>query len=233
MAIGLLALAGAGLAGAGLGAAKLSEWSEQNKWQSSDQMQDPSAYAPSKQSALQELLRRHNAGELDLPDEQIRQLSEMAANTGMKFVAEQKPISKFMFDFADTALFGLLPNEWRPHSIGQELHGEGFADRTASTIGSLGGSFAGGGLILKGGKMALGGLKGWMGKGSAAQGAARSNAHANFYQNPNPGLLGMPNIATGFQRYNPFRTQTQYTQGLYPTGGAVVTRGPSNSFTMI
>ena len=195
MAVGLLGIA-AGLGAAGLGGAVVSDWGEKDKWQHPDQMQDATRKVPSKQAAIQELLRRHNAGELDLPDEQIKMLSQMAANMGMTFNPESKPIKKFMFDFADTALFGLLPNEWRPHSIGQELHGESFADRTASNIGSAAGMVTGGGLVMKGGKMALGGIKGWMGKGTAAQGAARADAHASIFTSGtvgNPGgLLNMP-----------------------------------------
>tara|TARA_Y100001938_G_C8065498_1_gene419936 strand:+ start:341 stop:1036 length:696 start_codon:yes stop_codon:yes gene_type:complete len=230
MAIGLLGLA-AGGAALGLGGSMISDRWSKDKYRSPDQMQDASIYAPSKTQALQELLRRHNAGQIDLPDEQVKQLAQMAADTGMKFNPESKPLSKFMFDFADTALFGLLPNEWRPASIGQELHGESFADRTAGSIGSLGGGFASGAAVLKGGKMALGGIKGWMGKGTAAQNAARANSNASFFTDTgNVGLLGMPNIATGFQKYNPFRANVQYTEGLYPAGGGWT--GPNNSFVM-
>ena len=92
-----------------------------------------------------------------------------------------------LFDLSDTALFGLLPNEWRPRSIGEEIHGEPLLDRTFGNVGTLGGSLLGGALVLKGGKMALGGLKGWMGKSSAASNAGRA------WQNAQPGgLLNMP-----------------------------------------
>lgn len=199
MAIGLLGLAAAGGAALGLGGSMISDRWSKDKYRSPDQMQEPSIYAPSQMQALQELLRRHNAGEINLPDEQVKQLAQMAADTGMEFNPESKPLRKFMFDFADTALFGLLPNEWRPASIGQELHGESFADRTAGSIGSLGGGFASGAAVLKGGKMALGGIKGWMGKGTAAQGAARSVENAkNYMANTtagqyvtNPGVSGL------------------------------------------
>ena len=161
----------------------------------------------------------------------------MAAHTGMEFRPESKPFKKFMFDFADSATFGLIPNEFRPSSIGEDLHGESWGDRTAGSIGRLGGGFASGGLILKGGKMALGGIKGWASKGTTAEAASRSNQYTNMFAGsgnvnfgPNPGLLGMPNIATGFQKYNPFRSQTQYMQGAYPSGGGW--SGPNNSFIM-
>ena len=233
MAIGLLALAGAGLLGGGLAMSKIGSEAEKQKWKDPDQRIAVSGRRPSQRNMLQEQLRRHNAGELELPDQQIKDLSVMAAQQGMQFNPEAQPIKKFLFDAADSALFGLLPNEFRPSSIGEDLHGESYWDRQAGTLGKVTGGIAGGGLVLKGGKMALGGIKGWMGKGTAAQNAARANEGAQFYMSGvNPGLLGMPNVATGFQKYNPFRTQTQYTQGLYPAGGTVVTRGPNNSFTM-
>ena len=188
MAFGLLALAGGALAG-GLGATAMMDASGRHKYQTAEQIPDPSPYGISQMGAVQELLRRHNAGELDLPDEQVKQLSNMAAQLGMEFKVESKPISKMLFDLGDTALFGMLPDEWRPYSIGEELHGEPLLDRTLGGVGTLGGGLLSGGLILKGGKMALGGLKGWMGKSSAASGAQRS---WNFANQQGGGLMNMP-----------------------------------------
>ena len=196
MALGLLALAG----GTALGGAALASRS------TPDKMQEPTGYGANQMQIVQELLRRHNSGELDLPDEQVKQLSQLAANLGMKFEAESKPFKKLMFDAADTALFGLIPDEFSPHSIGQELHGESWVDRTAGTLGTVGGLVASGGLLLKGGKMALGGIKGWMGKGSAAANAQRSWANSQpgglmnmFKLTPGSqqtgGLLGAPSMA--------------------------------------
>ena len=224
--LGMLALGGAGVAG---GYGMHQRMKEENKWQSPDQMQKPTGYAANQMQQIQELLRRHNAGELNLPDEQVKQLSQMAANFGMEFKVESKPLQKFMFDAADTALFGLLPNEWRPASIGEEIHGESWTDRTAGTLGQVGGMFAGGGLLMKGGGKLLGGLKGWFGKGNAAAGAQRS---WNFSQpggllNPgNAGLLGMPSVSKWWQRSTP------QTTGLYPQGGGYMgASGPGQFVT--
>ena len=227
MAIGLLALAGGALLGGGLAMSKIGAEAEKQKWKDPDQRLAVSGRRPSQRNMLQEQLRRHNAGELNLPDQQIKDLSVMAAQQGMQFNPESQPIKKFLFDAADSALFGLLPNEFRPASIGEDLHGESYWDRQAGTLGNVTGGIASGGLILKGGKMAVGGIKGWMGKGAAAQGAARSNQYATYYQGagtqapqqllnpgPNPGLLGMgvntpnttviPNVANfGRSLYGP------------------------------
>lgn len=202
MAIGLLGLAG--IAGAGLGGGALINSATKTNYSDPSQMQAPTGKAANKMQLLQELIRRHNAGELDLPNEQVRALSKMAAQHGMKFEVESKPVRKLLFDAADTALFGLLPNEWRPHSIGQELHGESLADRTAGTLGSVGGGLLAGGLILKGGKMALGGIKGWAGKGSAATNAQRSymNAQPGGILNQTPLLTA--NTAGLATSYGPF-----------------------------
>jgi len=159
------------------------------------QFMRPTGHAATSLQSVQELLRRHNNGELDLPDEQVRQLSNTAAALGMKFEAESKPVRKFLFDGADTALFGLLPNEWRPYSIGQETHGESWIDRQAGNLGTIGGGLATGGLLLKGGKKALGGIKGWFSKGTQATAAQRA------YANSQPGgLLNMPSVQRGMTR---------------------------------
>ena len=203
--LGLLALAGGALAGGGLAASLYSKEWEKDKWQQPEQIRKPSRRGMTQMQAAQELLRRHNAGALDLPDEQIKQLSQIAAQTGMEFVPEAQPIKKFLFDFADSATFGLIPDEWRPASIGEDLHGESWGDRTAGTIGRIGGGVVSGGLLLKGGKMALGGIKGWAAGGNAAQGAARSNQYANMFGNQQAlpqgyfyqgggGLMGMPRL---------------------------------------
>ena len=177
------------------------------------QFMRPTGHAATSLQSVQELLRRHNNGELDLPDEQVRQLSNTAAALGMKFEAESKPVRKFLFDGADTALFGLLPNEWRPYSIGQEIHGESWIDRQSGTLGQIGGGLATGGLLLKGGKKALGGIKGWFSKGTQATAAQRA------YTNSQPGgLLNMPSVSRNLGQTYPALNPLMGPGGSYIIG---------------
>jgi len=232
MAIGLLGMLGLGALGVG-GAAAWQSGREQDKLRDPSQMQTPTGRAPSQAAMVQEMLRRHNAGHLNLPDEQVRRLAHTAGNMGMKFEVESKPLQKFMFDAADTALFGLIPNEFRPSSIGEEIHGESWEDRMAGGLGTAGGALLSGGLLIKGGKMALGGLKGWLGKGTQATAAARANSNANMLgggftqpQLTQGGLLNAP-VFTGYKYNVPFTggrygVGAQYAnyQGMGPvTGG--------------
>ena len=101
--------------------------------------------------ALKDLVDRFNKGELDyLPTKKKEQIAMLAAQHGMDFDVKSKPIRNGLFDLVDTALFGLVPNKWRPKSIGEDYFGESRADRIAGTLGTVVG--IGGGLI--------GGLKG-------------------------------------------------------------------------
>ena len=222
MAIGLMGLLGGAAVTGAVGVPLVDHMLKPN-YRDPDRMLPPTGYAANQSQMLQELLRRYNAGEVDLPPEQVEQLSRAAANAGMKFEVESKPFRKFMFDAADTLTLGLVPDEWRPYSIGQDLHGETRADRYAGGIGTIGGGFLGGGLLLKGGKMALGGLKGWLSKGSAAQAANRANTNAVAVS-----TKGMPsNVSNQFTQAGPY-TPNQWTQAgnipnqftPAPTGGA-------------
>ena len=89
---------------------------------------------------IKELVRRYNAGELsDVSEKDLEQISILAAQYGIQFDVASKPIRKGLFDLADTAMLGLLPNKWRPESIGQEWHGESGVDKFAGGVGTLGG----------------------------------------------------------------------------------------------
>lgn len=88
---------------------------------------------------VMELLRRYNNGEIDLTDEEARQLSEIAFTMRKEFKVKSKPLQKGLFDLVDSAMLGMVPNKWRPRSIGQGLHGESSADKWAGGIGGLAG----------------------------------------------------------------------------------------------
>ena len=143
----------------------------------------------SEYDAVLELVKRHNDGILDLPDDKLKVVAQKAFEYGIPFDVESKPISKGLFDLADTAMFGLIPNKYRPESIGQEQFGETKMDRYAGNIGSLGGLVTGvGGLgygAFKYGPKGAQAIGGALGKGSSASKEAlarmRSAMHNNKY----------------------------------------------------
>ena len=133
-----------------------------------------------------ELLLRYNRGDSDarkLTDEDKELLSLSAAQIGEKFKVEGKPLRKGAFDLVDMGLFGLVPDEWRPRSIGQELHGESQADRAAGTIGTAAGMFTGGALAVKGAQKVAQGLKGvWNTMKAKANKERATNIAQNMYK---------------------------------------------------
>ena len=57
------------------------------------------------------------------------------------------------------ATFGLLPDEWRPYSPGQDIYGEAGIDQVSSFITSLAGFATGAGVATKGAKMGWNAIK--------------------------------------------------------------------------
>lgn len=113
-----------------------------------------------------ELVDRFNKGSLDyLPEKDKEQIAMIAAQMGLNFKPNSKPLRKGLFDLADTALLGLLPNKWRPETIGEEFGFESKSDRLAGNIGTLGGALIPIGLGLKAAKYARGGGKSLMDMG--------------------------------------------------------------------
>lgn len=126
-------------------------------------MLDPRTSSPTfrQRKAVEELVKRYHAGELgNLKEKDLEQIAILAAQFGIEFRPESKPIRKGLFDLADTATFGLLPNKWRPHSIGQEWHGESGIDKFAGGLGTVGGGLALGAGVLKGARWAAGKMPG-------------------------------------------------------------------------
>ena len=103
-------------------------------------------------STIKEMLDRYNRGEIKLSDEEANLLAMQAQRIGGEFRVENKPIAKGGFDAADMALFGLLPNEWRPTSQGQDVLGETGIDRFAGGVGSVAGLVGGAGAATKASK---------------------------------------------------------------------------------
>tara|TARA_Y100000593_G_C4316098_1_gene340954 strand:+ start:2405 stop:3613 length:1209 start_codon:yes stop_codon:yes gene_type:complete len=145
---------------------------------------------------ISELLRRYNTGEISLDDQQAEMLAMQAHKLGLDFDVESKPIQKGLFDAADMALFGMLPNEWRPTSPGQELYGESGWDRGAGLLGSVAGLGTGifgavkGASKLKGMYQESGGIKAAVAKAKETEAAARAAGLAQSVYNKGSNVVG-------------------------------------------
>ena len=111
-------------------------------------------------SIIKELVKRHNNGEIDLNDADAEKLAIKAYQYQIPFEVESKPIKKGLFDLVDTAPFGMVPNEWRPKSAGEDLYGESGWDRFAGGTGSLLGLGSAVGLGIKGARGIYGSFQG-------------------------------------------------------------------------
>ena len=145
---------------------------------------------------IMEMLSRHNSGKLKLTDQEANLLAMQAQRLGEDFRVESKPISKGLFDAVDMATFGLLPNQWRPTSQGQDVFGESGLDRFAGGVGSVAGLATGIGGAVKGLGMAgraitaRGGIKGAVASAKEAQSVKRANAYARSLYNKGENIVG-------------------------------------------
>ncbi len=157
---------------------------------------------PNEYEIIRELTNRYNTGQIHLPAEQAQRLAEMAYQYGIDFEVKRKPFRKMAFDAADMASFGMLPNEWRPRSPGQDLHGEAGWDKVFGGIGTLAGLGTGVGVGIKGAQALKGAYT-----GSRAQSAiqkvkemeainrARNFARNTYNQGRNYVTPDFPNFA--------------------------------------
>ena len=122
---------------------------------------------------IKELVSRYNKGEIFLNDQEAEQLATKAYQYGLDFDVQSKGFRKGFFDAADMASFGLIPNEWRPTSPGQALHGEPGFDKFMGGVGTLGGLATGIGAGIKGGKMLFNTFAGSKTAGKAATALSR------------------------------------------------------------
>tara|TARA_B100001094_G_scaffold324174_1_gene376318 strand:- start:221 stop:958 length:738 start_codon:yes stop_codon:yes gene_type:complete len=130
-----------------------------------------------KSEMLDYLLNIYHNDPRKLTDSQKQEIAQMAYMSGRDFDVESKPISKGLFDLVDTAAIGMIPNSWRPSSIGQEYFGESGMDKFAGGLGTAAGIVPGiftGGALLKGGaKLGKAGIE-MAGKGKGAYDAYRA-----------------------------------------------------------
>jgi|TARA_R110000851_G_scaffold314713_1_gene476892 hypothetical protein len=103
---------------------------------------------------IQNLVDEYHSNPDAFSPEQGERLATQAFETGIPFRPETKKLAKFGFDTADTALFGMLPDQWRPERDGQDLYGESEGEKLAGGAGSILGLIPAGfgaGALIKGG----------------------------------------------------------------------------------
>ena len=140
----------------------------------------------SEKDAVMELVRRWNEGNLDITDERANKLAEKAYQHGIDFDPSSRPISKGLFDLADTAAFGMVPNSWRPESVGQEYFGESGIDKFAGGVGTVAGLLPAGAGLLKG--------AGYLAKGAGGLGGRIAGSSAGEFASAGAEYAGSLNV---------------------------------------
>jgi len=97
-----------------------------------------------------DLIENYNANPQRYTDEEAEFIAQLSNQVGRYFNRDSKPISKALFDLADTATFGLLPNELRPVSRGESVYGQTFSEDVGGLLGMLGGGALGGAGAVRG-----------------------------------------------------------------------------------
>ena len=151
----------------------------------------------SRREMVVELLKQYRRNPDQFSDRQAEKIAKMAQEAGVHFPRESKFGRKLAFDFADTALLGLLPNEWRPTSRGESVFGETSQDKWAGRLGWLGAvptagaGIAGRGAIWAGAKgLGKAGLNvGAKGAGLASRAGSQAMARARQFD-PVPYMEG-------------------------------------------
>ena len=158
----------------------------------------------------QQLLARYNSGDHKwMMDKDKEMVASIAAQYGLDFKAPSKPVRKALFDFADMATFGFLPDKWRPTTIGEEYGFESGIDKLAGGLGTLGGLFTpygGPRLLMRGAGKAGSGIRNWWnrskGGGVSYEGASAGNKMAQLNRGRDIPLLtqGAPRLSQGAPR---------------------------------
>ena len=100
--------------------------------------------------AVQELVRQYNDDPRMFSDQEAEMIANLSQQFGLDFQRTSKPGEKALFDAADMATFGLIPNRWRPESRGDTVLGESGIDEVAGGAGTLAGLVGAGGVLKKG-----------------------------------------------------------------------------------
>ena len=153
----------------------------------------PEGFTPeySQAKGVQQLVDKFNRGDLDyLPNRDKERIASLAAQYGANFKTPSKPVKKALFDFTDTLTFGLVPNRWRPTSIGEEYFGESREDRIAGNIGSLFGLAGGVSTLLKGAKKGKGLWDTWRSGSGGSSASSVGNKMAQLNSGRDTIMLG-------------------------------------------
>ena len=97
-----------------------------------------------------QLIERYNQNPDRYTDEEAEIIAELAKGMGSRFKRTGKPLQKALFDLADTATFGLLPNSARPTTRGDSVYGDTGEEELLSLFGMLGGGVIGGAGAVRG-----------------------------------------------------------------------------------
>ena len=159
---------------------------------------------------IQNLVDEYHSNPDAFSPEQGERLATQAFESGIPFRPETKKLAKFGFDTADTALFGMLPNQWRPERDGEELYGESEGEKLAGGAGSILGlipaGFGAGALIkggLKAGKGMIGKVASKFGKKGGGSGGGAMTQNANQHVAQLPQGTSLLQLSQGARRLNP------------------------------
>ena len=170
----------------------------------------------SERAMIRELISRYNQGKISLDDEQVDRLAAKAHQLGLRFKVEAKPLRKGLFDVADMAMFGMLPNEWRPYSGGQDLYGERGIDKVAGGLGSLAGLVTG---VSGAAKLAPSVFRGLSSAGKSGLGAVK-NVRSSFDKGGKAAQ-----ILSDVKKTEAGRRATNIANSVYNGGRNIVGRG--------
>ena len=127
-----------------------------------------------------DLIQEYNNDPSRYTDAEAETIATLANSMGTDFRRESKAMSKGLFDFANTASFGLLPNSLRPVSRGESVYGETGGESFAGGLGTLGGVGLSGALIAKGAGAVTKGARGILDNlKHRARGGTRSSMYDN------------------------------------------------------
>ena len=85
---------------------------------------------------LVRVLNNYNKNPKAYSDQEAEMLARLASRYNIYMKRSSKAGQKFLFDLADTAVLGMIPNKWRPQARGDRFLGESTADRWAGGLGT-------------------------------------------------------------------------------------------------
>lgn len=83
------------------------------------------------------LVEDYNKDPDKFDENQAKKIAQIAFHYEIEFKPKTKAMKKFLFDMADTAVLGLIPNEMRPETVGEDLFGESTGEKFAGGAGTI------------------------------------------------------------------------------------------------